>query len=51
MKVTPRHFGNVNHHKPLGSMMLPGAAILDQFYCCSECIPSGTGPNVAFCAL
>lgn len=33
MKVIPRHFSSLNHHKPLGSMMLAGTAILGQLYC------------------
>lgn len=44
--MTPRHFSNLNHHKPLGSMVLAGTANPGQLSSCVECIPSGMGPFV-----
>lgn len=50
MKMTPRHFSNLQHHEPGDSMMLAGGTIPGQLCCCSRGIPSGTGPFIALCA-
>lgn len=48
--MTARHFSNLNHHKPVSSLMLAGGAIPGHHYCCSERIPFGKAqPLCALC--